>query len=261
MDTTTPRRRTTVRSADGTRIAVTCSGEGPALVLVEPAGHHRGFSAFGGLVPLLRSAFTVVTYDRRGRGESGDTAPYAVRREVEDLAAVLEGAGGLGDVHGTSSGALLAIQAVAHGAPIRRLTLLEPPLDDDTRAQEAFTTALRDRLQFGGDEAALAFFLESIMPPELVADMRDGPAWQAMTQVARTLVYDCMISTATDTDTLADVGVPTLVLNSLGSGDDLTGMAAKVARHLPHAQHQRLPGGWHGVEDQALASAIRGFLE
>ena len=111
MGTASGERRTTVESTDGTRIGVTCAGEGPSLVLVEPAGHHRGFSAFDGLVPLLRSDFTIVTYDRRGRGASTDTAPYSVLREVEDLAAVLEETGGPGDVFGTSSGALLAAVA------------------------------------------------------------------------------------------------------------------------------------------------------
>jgi pimeloyl-ACP methyl ester carboxylesterase len=253
-------RQTTVRSADGTRIGMTCTGDGPPLVLVEPAVHHRAFSAFDGLVPLLRSEFMVVTYDRRGRGESGDTAPYAVEREVEDLAAIIREAGGPAYVHGFSSGALLAIQAVAHHLPIRRLTLLEPPIDDDTEAQAAFTSQLRTRLEQDGNEAGLAFFLESIMPPPMVNGMRAGPEWKAMTAVARTLVHDCVLSEATGTATLVAVDVPTLVLDSQGSTDDLTGMAATVARHLPNARYQSLPGGWHGVDDDELASALRSFL-
>ncbi|MBN2622696.1 MAG: alpha/beta hydrolase [Acidimicrobiales bacterium] len=260
MVTSTRERRTAVRSPDGTHIGVSLQGAGPPLVLVEPAGHHRGFSAFGGLVPLLSSAFTVVTYDRRGRGESTDTAPYQVEREVEDLAVVLDAVGGAGDVHGASSGALLAVQAVVHGVPIRRLTLFEPPIDDDTEAQTAFTSSLRARLERYGNEAALAFFLASIMPSEMVDGMRGGPEWEAMARVAGTLVYDCTISTATDTATLGKVDVPALVLDSMGSTDDLTGMAATIARHLPDAEHLSLPGGWHGVDDQALASAIRRFL-
>lgn len=253
-------RRTTVESADGTRIGVTCTGEGPPLVLVEPAGHHRGFSAFDGLVPLLRPEFTIVTYDRRGRGESTDTAPYSVAREVEDLATVLEETGGPGDVFGASSGALLAIQAAVHGVPIRRLTVLEPPLDEDTEAQAAFTSSLREHLERDGNEGGLAFFLGSIMPPDLVDAMRGGTEWQAMAQVAGTLVYDCMVSEATGSATLAKVDVPTLVLDSLGSSDGLTGMAEVVAGCLPDARHQSLPGEWHRVDDQALASAIRTFL-
>lgn len=254
------RRQTAVRSADGADIAMTRTGQGPALVLVEPAGHHRGFSAFAGLAPLLRSDFTVVTYDRRARGASTNTAPYDVRREVEDLAAVIEAVGGPAHVHGYSSGALLAIQAVVHGLPVRRLTLLEPPLDDDTEAQSAFTAELRVRLERDGNEAALAFFLESIMPPAMIEGMRGGPEWQAMAAVADTLVHDCLLGEATSTATLAAVDVPTLVLDSRQSTDDLTGMAAHVANHIPRAQHRTLPGGWHGVDDHVLATELRTFL-
>src|SRR5918996_3794593 len=106
-------RQTTVRSADGTRIGMTRTGDGPPLILVEPAAHHRAFSAFDGLVPLLRSEFTIVTYDRRGRGESTDTPPYAVEREVEDLQALIDVAGASAFVFGFSSGAVLALHAAA----------------------------------------------------------------------------------------------------------------------------------------------------
>lgn len=254
------RPHSTVRSADGTRVALTRTGQGPAVVLIEPAGHFRGFSAFGGLVPRLASDFTVVTYDRRGRGASTDTAPYGVRREVEDLAAVIDAAGGTADLYGFSSGALLAIQAVAHGLPVRRLALLEPPLDDDTDVQEAFTAALRERLDRDGSESALAFFLGSFMPPAMVEGMRGGPEWQAMTAIADTLVYDCLLSQVTSTAALSAVDVPTLVLASGGSTDDLTGMAAEVASRIPHAERRSLPGDWHGVDDHALATELRTFL-
>lgn len=253
-------RHRTVRSTDGTDIAMTITGQGPAIVMIEPAGHFRGFSAYGGLAPLLASDFTVVTYDRRGRGASTDAAAYSVEREVEDLAAVIAAAGGTADVHGFSSGALLAIQAVAHGLPVRRLTLLEPPLDDDTDAQAAFTADLQDRLDRDGREAALAFFLESFMPPTMVEGMRGGPEWQAMTAIADTLVYDCLLSQATSTVALSAIDVPTLVLDSGGSTDDLTGMAATVASHIPHARHRSLPGDWHGADDHTLATELRTFL-
>ena len=120
-----------VRSADGTRIAFERSGDGPPLILVEAAGHYRDFSSLGGLVPLLAREFTVYAYDRRGRGESSDTMPYAPDREVEDLAALIAEAGGSAHVYGYSSGALVAMHAAAQGVPIRRLALLEPPLPEE----------------------------------------------------------------------------------------------------------------------------------
>jgi pimeloyl-ACP methyl ester carboxylesterase len=254
------RRRTSVRSADGTRIVLTSTGQGPVLVLIEPAGHYSRFSAFGGLVPLLRSDFTVVTYDRRGRGASTNTAPYDVRREVEDLAAVIDDVGGPVDVYGFSSGALLAIQAAANDLPVRRLALLEPPLDDDAATQSAFTADLHLRLERDGNEAALAFFLSSFMPPAMIEEMRGGPEWEAMAAIADTLVHDCLLSQATSTDMLVAVDVPTLVLDSQASTDALTGMASTVAGHIPYAEHRSLPGDWHGVDDDVLATALRTFL-
>ena len=120
-----------VRSADGTRIAFERAGAGAPLILVEAAGHYRGFSSFTGLTGLLAADFTVYNYDRRGRGDSGDTAPYAVEREVEDLAALIATAGGSAFLYGFSSGALLALHAAARGLVIPRLALLEPPIGED----------------------------------------------------------------------------------------------------------------------------------
>jgi hypothetical protein len=173
---------------------------------------------------------------------------------------VMAEAGDRADVHGFSSGALLAIHAVANDLPVRRLTLLEPPVDDDTESQAAFTADLRAHLEQEGNDAALAFFLGSILPPAMVEEMRGGPEWVAMAAVADTLVHDCLLSQATSMATLAAVDVPTLVLDSDGSTDDLTGMAATVASNIPHAEHHSLPGGWHGVDDDALATALRTFL-
>ncbi len=122
-----------VTSADGTSIAVEREGDGPALVLVDAAGSFRGFGPMGALPGALAPEFTVVTYDRRGRGESADTAPYSVDKEVDDLRAVIEAAGGSAFVYGFSSGAVLALHAAACGLPITKLALLEPPLalDDE----------------------------------------------------------------------------------------------------------------------------------
>lgn len=256
---TDPRR---VTSADGTPIAFECTGSGPALILVEAAAHYRAFSSFTGLVPLLSANFTVYEFDRRGRGDSGDTPPYDVRREIEDLAALIDHAGGFAALHGFSSGALLALQAAAAGLPITRMTLLEPPLaiDDETAGQAAFTAALGEQLASGGHDAALELFLADILPAEVRSQMRHDGSWAAMAAVAPTLVHDSLISEAMTPEVLAGAAVPTLVLDSSGSTDDLTGMAAEVAALLPDAQHHSLPGTWHGVPDEALAAALLDFL-
>ncbi len=251
-----------VTSADGTPLAVEHTGSGPALILVDAAAHYRAFSSFSGLIPLLADDFTVYHYDRRGRGDSGDTTPYAVERELEDIAALIALGGGSAALHGFSSGALLALHAAAAGLPITRMTLLEPPFatEDEAAAQSAFTAGLREQLASGDDDAALEFFLADILPEEVLMRMRDDGSWAAMAAVAPTLVHDSLISEATTPEMLARVDVPVQVLDSRGSTDDLTGMAADVAGLLPDAVPRSLPGTWHGVPDDTLATAIREFL-
>ena len=260
MPQTTPG---TVTSADGTGISFETSGSGPALILVEAAGHYRAFSSFRGLVELLARAFRVYHYDRRGRGGSSDTLPYDVAREVEDLAALINHAGGTASVYAFSSGGLLALHAAARGLPIRRLALLEPPIEatEDRRAQRSFISELESLVDAGRSDAAVDFYLTGIgVPAEIVDGMRGTPSWSAMSAVAATLVYDCLISEATSLALLSEVDIPTLILASSGSDDDLHAMAATVARALPAAEHQTLPGEWHGVADEVLAGALIDFL-
>ena len=112
-----------VLSKDGTPIAFDRSGNGPAIILVDGALCHRTFGPMGPLVPQLASHFTVFTYDRRGRGDSGDTLPYAIEREIEDVGALIQEAGGSAYLYGTSSGAALALHAAARGLPITKLAV------------------------------------------------------------------------------------------------------------------------------------------
>jgi pimeloyl-ACP methyl ester carboxylesterase len=253
----------TVTSADGTMIAYERTGHGPALILIDAAGHYRGFTSFAGLIDLLTSTFTVYHYDRRGRGRSTDTQPYAVGREVDDLAALIAEAGGSAYVYAFSSGGLLALHAASAGLPIPRMALLEPPIerDEDRSAQRLFTTELTNLLATGPPARAVEFYLTGIgVPDEIVASIRGSASWSAMESVAPTLVYDSLISEATSFDLLASVTVPTLVLDSEGSSDDLIGMAATVAGGLPSGFHRSLAGEWHGVSDQVLAPALIEFF-
>jgi pimeloyl-ACP methyl ester carboxylesterase len=144
------------------------AGAGPALILVDAAGRSRELGSFGGLIGRLAADFTVYHYDRRGRGGSTDTAPYAVEREVQDLAALIERAGGAALLYGFSSGGLLAVHAAAGGLPIPKLALLEPPIAPDAErpAQQAFTAALAALVAAGRREAAVEHYLTGIGVPD-----------------------------------------------------------------------------------------------
>jgi pimeloyl-ACP methyl ester carboxylesterase len=251
-----------VHSADGTTIAFERTGAGPAVILVEAAAHYRAFSSFAGLAKLLAEHFTVYRYDRRGRGDSTDTLPYSVDREVEDLAALVEHAGGSAYVYGFSSGALLGLHAAAAGLAVPRLALLEPPLDDDeTAAPNALTAELAELIGADRRSDAVEHFQISIgVPDEIIEQFRDTPAWTAMESVAPTLVYDCLISEATGPTVFSAAVVPTLVLDSEGSTDDLSGWASMVAARLPDATHRSLPGEWHGLADDVLAPVLIEFF-
>jgi pimeloyl-ACP methyl ester carboxylesterase len=251
-----------VKSGDGTLIATERSGSGPALVLVEPPLHHRRLSAFRGLSALLSEHFTVHQYDRRGRGDSSDTAPYHPDREVEDLGAVIGHAGGSAFVYGYSAGALLALRAAAQLGSVARLAVLEPPLrDEGVTGPDPLTGELAALLAQGQDGRAVLHFHRCIgVPEEHIAGLTHSPHWLAMVGAARTLVYDCVVTELTTLEIIRAVTVPTLVLDSAGSSGDLAGWAQRVASLLPRASHRSLPGEWHSVADPVLARALTAFF-
>lgn len=249
-------------SKDGTPISYDRAGTGPALILVEPAGHYRAFSAFDALAPLLASDFSVIRYDRRGRGLSGDTPPYEPAREVEDLAALIAAAGGRAFVYGYSSGALVALHAAAAKVAIEAMVLLEPPLQQEAKAEpDPLTGELAALVQAGRNDDAVAHFHAAIgVPQEMVDGMRGGEAWAKMVGIAPTLVHDCMLSDAMSPEICRAVTAPVLVLDSEGSSDDLTSSSALAARLIPNAAHKSLPGEWHTVAPDLIAAELRRFF-
>ncbi|TDD65275.1 alpha/beta hydrolase [Jiangella aurantiaca] len=249
------------RSADGTPIAVSRSGKGPALVMIDPAGAFDGLRPMAGAIPALSERFAVHTYDRRGRGDSGDTAPYAPEREVDDLAAVIELAGGEADVYGFSSGAAVALRAAAAGLPIRTVALLEPPFIVGRPADEEFTGRLRELIGRGERGAAVEFFNRAVgVPDEWIEQLRAHPAWPGLEALAPTLLYDAELTATMTAELLAEVHTPVLVLSSSGSDDYLRGAARDVASRLPAGEHRELPGGWHGIDDTELAAQLTGWF-
>jgi pimeloyl-ACP methyl ester carboxylesterase len=262
----------TVTSKDGTTIAFDRSGEGPAIVLVGGAFQHRAIDpSTARLAELLAPNFTVYHYDRRGRGESGDTAPYAVEREIEDIDALIQDAGGSASVFGISSGAVLALRAAAAGLAITKLALYEPPfIVDDSRppVPKDYTQRLAGLLAEGrrGDAVEL-FMTEAVgMPAEAVAPMRGAPFWPAFESVAHTLPYEAAIMGDTLSGQALPAGrweaitVPTLAVDGGASPAWAGNAVVALARTLLTAERTTLIEQTHQVDPEVLAPVLAEFL-
>jgi len=252
----------TVKSRDGTTIAFESHGTGPAVILVDAAGGFRGFGPMRPLATALASDFTAYTYDRRGRGESSDTPPYDVGKEIDDLAALIEVAGGIAFVHGFSSGAVLGLHAAAAGLPIRKLSLLEPPIElDETIPSDTELEQEVARLVAAGNRGdAVEHFNRSIgVPEEYLVGMREAPWWPQMERLAHTLVYDSVITRTAPIRKLPSLATPTLVVASEATDESLLGWARALSDELPNAELRTLPGEWHGVAPEVLAPVLSDF--
>ena len=262
MATTDTLRTTT--SADGTTIAVDVSGSGPAIVLVSGGSVDRGSNA--GLAAVLASEFSVCNYDRRGRGDSGDTAPYAVEREIEDIEAVIALAGGHAHLYGSSSGAGLALEAAAAGAPIDKLVLWEPPYNLDPAGRPpADSVAQLDRMVAEGrrGDAATFFMVDMVrLPAEFVAFARTQPWWAAQEALAHTLAYDARVmgDYSVPTATAARVTVPTIILTGGSSFGLFKPTAEALVAAMPDARTAVLAGQEHNVDPAVLGPAMKAFL-
>lgn len=247
----------TVQSADGTLIAWERRGSGPPLVIVDPVLMDRRTSVAAGLAELLASNRTVYTYDRRGKGESGDSADYEPGREVDDLLAVIDAAGGAADVYGFSSGAVLALMTAADSSAVTGVVALEPPLSGSVDDTPDIRGQLRDLINAGERAEAVRLFQRSIGVPEEMVEAADV---EVFAPAAHTIAYDLTLNAAADPGSLEGIRVPVLVLVSGGSDARLQEWARETAEALADARLQVLEGGWHGVEDQVLAAAINEFL-
>jgi pimeloyl-ACP methyl ester carboxylesterase len=257
-----------VISKDGTAIAFDQVGKGPAVILVGGALSDR--SAGGPLAALLAPRFSVFSYDRRGRGDSGDTAPYAVEREVEDIEALIQEAGGSAFVFGMSSGAVLALEA-ARSLPITRLALYEPPfIVDDTRAPapEDYVKQINELVSSGRRGDAVEYFMTKAadVPAEYVAQMRSAPFWQGMEARAHTLAYDGAImgnmlsGHPLPADRWASVMIPALVMDGGDSPAWVHNGVQAILDLLPHAQRRTLAGQTHAVNPEVLAPVLAEFF-
>ena len=255
---------TTVNSKDGTTLAVDVSGSGPAIVLVSGGSVDRGSNA--GLADALGGEFTTYNYDRRGRGDSGDTAPYAVEREIEDIEAVIALAGGRAHLYGSSSGAGLAFEAAAAGAPVDKLVLWEPPYNLDPAGRPPADSVERlDRMVAEGrrGDAATFFMVDMVrLPLDFAAFAKTQPWWPAQEAIAHTLAYDARVmgDYSVPTATAARIAVPTLILTGSASFPFFKPTAEALVAAMPDARTAELPDQQHNVDPTVLGPAMAKFL-
>jgi len=254
-----------VASADGTVIAFDRYGDGPPVIMTVGAFNTR--SQTEPLARALAPRFMALNYDRRGRGDSGDTAPYSVEREIDDIAAMIERAGGSAAVFGHSSGATLALKAAASGLPITHLVLYEPPFNTDDNYPTLpadFAGELAGLVSAGRRGAAVELYQTKAVgiPQEMVEQMRQAPFRPGLEAIAHTLAYDAAIvgDRSMPGGLLATLTVPALVITGEQSPPFLRNAAHVAAQTLPNGQLAVLPGQTHDINPDATAPVMAEFL-
>jgi pimeloyl-ACP methyl ester carboxylesterase len=260
-----------VRSNDGTTIAYERNGDGPPIILVDGAMVYREFGPAKPMSALLAPHFSVIAYDRRGRGESGDAYPYAVEREIEDIEALIREAGGEAFVYGVSTGGVLALEAAACGLPITRLAVYEPPfLIDDSRPPlpDDYLEEFKRLLSAGRRGDMLAHFMTKGVgqPAEEVEAMRNAPFWPRLESVAHTLIYDTTIMgdfklPPERTRKWASIQAPTLVMGGEESPASLQNAVRAVAAAVPGAALRMLEGQTHDAAPEVIARQLLPFFQ
>ncbi len=260
----------TALSKDGTPIAFDRIGNGPPVILVDGALCYRGMGQSGQLAELLAPYFTVFTYDRRGRGGSGDTAPYAVEREIEDIAALLNEAGAAAFLWGTSSGAVLALEAANRLGGIKKLALYEAPfiVDDSRSTTERDWARIAEAIAANRRSQAVKLFLKSVgVPAFFIAVMQLVPMWSKLKAIAHTLLYDGAIvgdnqrGKPLPAGRWASVTVPALVMDGGKSPAWMHQGNRSLASALPNARYQTLEGQTHMLKPKAHAPILVEFFK
>src|SRR4051794_33783643 len=260
---------TTTISADGTAIAYDAWGDGPPGAVVGGAFNDRG--TWAELAQALGDAgFTGVSYDRRGRGDSDDTPPYAQDREFEDLAAVIDAVGAEGSVyaHGVSSGGALLLRAAATGVRVDKISVLEPPyrIDGAPPVPDRYIETLTAFVDAGDRSGLVEYFQTRVigLPAAMVASFKGTPMWAHLEAMAPTLVYDGHALGGDDhslpAEMLSRLDVPVLAVTSTGTQVPWMPRAAEaVADAVPHGTFARLEGGYHDVPVPVLAPVLAAF--
>lgn len=256
----------TVRSKDGTAIAYDKVGSGPALILVDGALCSRAFGPMQKIAALLGKHYTVYFYDRRGRGESGDTRPYSRQREIEDLAALIDLAGGSAYVAGVSSGAALALEAAAAGLDIKKVAAFEPPFiaAAGDRSHAGHEGAIRGLIEAGKRADAVKYFMRMVEVPAFAIFMMQlmPNVWPKLKAVAHTLPYDMAVmgDFTVPAARIASIRVPTLVMDGEKTQQRLQRAVDEIVRALPTAKRRTLKGQTHNVSAAVLTPELVQFF-
>lgn len=258
----------TATSHDGTRIAFTKAGRGPALIVVDGAFCYRENGMAPSLLPLLAEHFTVYWYDRRGRGESADTQPYAVEREIEDLNAVLQAAGGSAYLFGMSSGGALAIRAVVAGLPVTRLAVFEAPYIPGSAENIAYPVAANEvrRLVADGKRAeAVTYFMRRVFgapaPFVMMMKLLMRASWKRNALVAHTLAYDLdLLGDGHVPAAAARIAIPTVIIGGEKAPPKLQAAVTRTVAAIPGAKRIALKGQSHMVKPAVLTPALVAFF-
>lgn len=262
-----------VTSKDGTTIAYTSTGTGPALIIVTGATQFRAFdSSLAVLAGLLQDAFTVITYDRRGRGESSDTLPFSPRREIDDIAALIAGpAGGRASLLGYSSGAVVALEAAVAGLPVDKVIMYEPPFaiagSGFPPPPSDYVETLNRMVAAGDKDGPPTYFMQNVgMPPEAINGAKQSPMWPIMQSIGPTIAYDgqfmfdAYYTEGRFPARWQQATMPVLVVNGDASFPFMPSAADAVAAALPNASRAVLAGQDHGPKPDVFAPVIREFL-
>ena len=257
----------TTQSKDGTTLAYDIYGSGPALIFITGAICFRSFEPVLHDAQVLAQQFKVYNYDRRGRGDSGDTLPYAAQREIEDIEAMIDAAGGTAYLYGHSSGAILALEtAMRLGSKVCKLALYDPSYASDAADQaefKALSQGLYALLDAGKHDEAISLFLAGIgIPQEVIGGMQHSPQWATMTALAPTLAYDTILaSDLSPLERVSRLTTPTQIIVGEESPASIHKVASQLRAAIPNAKFSKLAGQDHMPNPEVVLPMLSSFLK